>query len=170
VTDGGTTDHDELARFWADARVRGRLTGMDAYFGPTVLASVVPPTFAFSDEHAEADRQLAQVLDGTRTATSTPLFAYEQADVAPPSVGDLAIALDGDARPRALLATTGVRTLRAADVDLAHARAEGHDSVAAWRADQPGLADATLVVLETFAVLHPAARSRATFRAMFGRG
>ncbi|GAB3991211.1 ASCH domain-containing protein [Nocardioides marmoraquaticus] len=166
---GRGTSEGELERFWADARVRGRLTGLPAYFGPTVLASVVPPTFAFSDEHAEADRLLEQVLDGTRTASATPLFAYEQAGASLPAVGDLSIALDGDDRPRALLATTGVRTVRAADVDLDHARAEAHDSVAAWRADLPGVGDDTPVVLETFAVLHPATQSGATFRAMFGR-
>lgn len=84
-------------------------------------------------------------------------------------MGDRSVVVDSGDRPVAVVEVTGVRVVPLADVDLAHAVAEGegHTSVADWRADHerfrhgeemrtvlqaPGFIvdDATPVVLERF--------------------
>jgi uncharacterized protein YhfF len=105
--DDGTEQDDRVAAFWEVARFHARLNAIPAYFGPSALESVPPPAWSFGDD-PEADRRLAELLDGTRTTTDSPLADYEQGGAPLPEVGTLGIVLDGSGSPRALVATTGV--------------------------------------------------------------
>ncbi len=165
-------DHDALTRFWEQARTSAGLGRIAVITGTSSAMALPPPAVSFGRDPDEADAALAQVLAGTRTATSTARRAYEAADLALPRHGDLAILLDGAGAPRALLRTTGVRVVALSEVDDGHARAEGAASLTSWHADQGAtLAEDALatepaggprataadlpVVLETFEVVHP---------------
>ena len=96
------------------------------------------------------------VLRGAKTAT-----AGLRAECEPPQVGDRSVLLDFDDEPVAVVETTEVRVVRAADVDLAFAldEGEGFETVADWRhaheefwADQE-IGDDTLIVAERFRVV-----------------
>ena len=120
------------------------------------------------------ERLLAQVLDGTRTATAVARDEHAEQEL--PERGQMGILVDAAGHPRALLVTTDVRVVAFDEVDEEHARAEGEPDLDAWRRafraapaaghhDVPGDLP---VVLERFALLHPSRESRATFRSMFG--
>lgn len=174
-----TQPHEgEVERFWADAKVHARLDGVPSYFGPTPLASVVPPTWAFGDDPELADRLLDLVLDGEKTAMASAREDY--GDDPLPERGSLSIVLDSQGHPRALIATSDVEVVPFDEVSEAHARAEGEGdrTLAGWRADHErfftdhdplgrGFRVDMPVVLESFVLLHPSRESRATFRAMF---
>ena len=115
------------------------------------------------------DKLVASILAGTKTATAALLAEYEREGERLPEVGDLAVVVDSENRPVAVIETTGVRVLRAGDVDLQFAidEGEGFESVADWRAgherfwhgaemraalgDPPfDVTDDTLVVAERF--------------------
>lgn len=83
------------------------------------------------------DALVAAVLDGSKTTTSSLLVDYESNDEPLPEVGSRQAVVGSAGRPVAVIETTGVRVLRLADVDLAHAlgEGEGFTSVAEWRAD-----------------------------------
>ncbi|TCP56377.1 uncharacterized protein YhfF [Tamaricihabitans halophyticus] len=80
------------------------------------------------------DRLVAAILAGEKTATTSLLMEYGDEL---PSAGDRERLVDSAGEPVAVLETTGVRVLRLAEVDLAHAVAEGegHRTVAEWRAE-----------------------------------
>ena len=130
------------------------------------------PEFALGFPGPLRDRLVAAVLSGTKTATTGLLTEYERCAEPVPSVGHRSVMPDSGGRPVAVIEVTGVRVLRLAEVDRAHARAEGegHLTVAAWRAaheafwhgpdmrDELGdpeftVDDDTLVVLENFRVV-----------------
>lgn len=105
---------------------------------------------------------VAAVLRGEKTAT-----AGLRADYAPhtdeplPGVGDRCTLLGVDDEPVAVVETTEVRVVCAADVDLSFAldEGEGFETVADWRrtheefwADQ-AIRDDTLIVAERFRVV-----------------
>lgn len=102
------------------------------------------------------------VLRGDKTAT-----AGLRADCEPhtddplPQIGDRYVLLGFEDEPVAVVETTEVRVVRAADVDLAFAldEGEGFETVADWRhaheqfwADE-GIGDDTLIVAERFRVV-----------------
>ncbi|NYG55804.1 hypothetical protein [Nocardioides perillae] len=101
----------DVESFWADARVHARMNAAPSYFGPTTLEVVVPPTWSFSDDPAEADAGLAALLDGSTTRLETPVAELEAAGEAPPAPGTLGIVLDGAGRPRALVSTSRVEVV-----------------------------------------------------------
>jgi len=81
-------------------------------------------------------RQLVDlILRGEKTATAGLLLDYEAEGEELPTVGEHFFVLDFDDQPVAVIETTEVRVVRAADVDEQFARdeGEGFDSVAAWR-------------------------------------
>jgi uncharacterized protein YhfF len=105
---------------------------------------------------------VAAVLRGEKTATAG--LAEDHAphtDEPLPEAGDRWALVDFDDEPVAVVETTEVRVVRAADVDLAFAidEGEGFETVADWRAaherfwSDRGLGDDTLIVTERFCVV-----------------
>ena len=155
-------DQTEIDAFWRDTQIRGRLNPAGAYLGRTVEEALPPPAWSFSSDEREADALLALVLDGTKTATSSPRYEYEEEGEDLPTPGMLAILLDGAEHPRALIRTTAVQVVRFDRVSAEHAWAEGEGdrSLGHWRREHHaffggpnGAADPSmLVVLERFVV------------------
>ncbi|MFG1806338.1 ASCH domain-containing protein [Streptomyces sp. NPDC049040] len=115
------------------------------------------------------DQLVAAVLDGSKTATTGVLAAYEHEGEALPEVGARAVVVDSADHPVAVMEFTEVRVVPLREVDLAHAvdEGEGDTSVAGWRRtheefwhspemraamDDPDFTvdDDTLVVLQRF--------------------
>jgi uncharacterized protein YhfF len=82
------------------------------------------------------DQLVAAILSGAKTTTSGLLIGYQRDNEPLPRPGDRWVVIDSAGDPVTLIEVTGVRVLRLADVDLAHAvgEGEGFASVAAWRA------------------------------------
>ncbi|MCZ1006036.1 ASCH domain-containing protein [Streptomyces lydicus] len=118
------------------------------------------------------DRLVSAVLSGAKTATTGLLIEYERGEEPLPSAGQRSVVPDSAGRPVAVIELTGVRVVRLAEVDRAHAQAEGegHTTVATWRAAHKAfwhgpdvrkelgdpdftIDDDTLVVLETFRIV-----------------
>lgn len=191
-----------IQAFWDDARIRAKLNRIEVYAGPGITDTVPPPAWSFGSDPATADRLLALVLDGRKTATASALRDYEQEaraaadrdrdpeqehaggdtlvrtelDLLLPEPGMLSILLDGRDRPKALIRVSDVQVVRFADVPPEHALREGEDdrTLRSWQhthrrffeesaGGQP-VDDDTLVVLEHFEVLVPAAAQRAARR------
>lgn len=159
---------DEIQSFWDDARLRAKVNRVPGYLGVTTREALAPPAWSFGAGPEDADALLSLVLAGTKTATSSALRDYESGEEDVPSEGDLSIITDGSGRPQALIQTTSVRTLPFAEVDAAHAAAEGEGdlSLGHWRDvhrrffERSGggapVTDDLPVVLEEFRVLHAA--------------
>ena len=81
------------------------------------------------------DLLVAAILAGEKTATAGLLAEFEREGDPLPEVGSLAVVVDSDERPVAVIETTEVRVVRVADVDLQFAldEGEGFASVADWR-------------------------------------
>jgi uncharacterized protein YhfF len=155
-------DQRAVDAFWEDARVRAGLNPAGVYLGRNVQETLQPPAWSFGSDPVEADRMVALVLAGTKTAMTSlrSEYAVEGDDL--PEPGDLAIVLDGAGRPRALIRTVDVRVVAFGDVDADHARAEGEGdgSLEHWREAHRDLLSAGAVaddrlevVLERFRVL-----------------
>jgi uncharacterized protein YhfF len=80
-----------------------------------------------------ADEGAAAILQGIKTATSSPPWDY--ADGRLPFAGALSVLLDGREQPLAIVETTSVEQVRFCDVTEAMARAygEGERTLAWWR-------------------------------------
>ena len=98
------------------------------------ISALPKAEFAFPGPLRE--KLVASILDGTKTATAGLLREYELEGESPPTVGDLAVVVDSENRPLAVIETTEVRVIRADEVDLQFAldEGEGFRSVADWRA------------------------------------
>lgn len=152
---------EQIAAFWADARIRGGLNPAQAYTGASISDTVPPPAWSFGDDPRQADELLALVLAGRKTATASAYWDYElearelagatedlpapggvavdtrtDLDVVLPEPGLLSIILDGADAPRALIRTTDVEVVQFAEVPAEHARREGEGdgSLTHWRA------------------------------------
>lgn len=103
---------DDVDAFWNLARFHAKLNAAPSYFGQTALESVPPPTWSFGDVAAEGesdvdpDAELYSLLETGEASLSAPVTDY---DGELPEVGTLAIVVDGDGFPRALVQTTAVR-------------------------------------------------------------
>lgn len=160
-----TQADDAIVDFWEMARGKAHLGDATAVFGQGQLASVPPPVWAFGETPHEADEILALVLDGTKTATTSAVAEYEAADEELPVVGDLAIVVDGNGNPRALLRTTDVSVVALGAVDEAYVVAEAEDGgdLSVWRQrheeyygeEFDGVGDDFPLVLERFEVVYP---------------
>jgi uncharacterized protein YhfF len=82
------------------------------------------------------DQLVAAILAGRKTTTTGLVADYENEGEPLPRPGQQAAVVDSAGHRVAVIETTGVRVLRLADVDLAHAlgEGEGYTSVAQWRA------------------------------------
>lgn len=80
-----------------------------------------------------ADYGAALLLDGTKTATSSPLWDY--ADGRIPFAGALSVLLDGRGQPVGIVETVGVERVRFRDVteEMARAYGEGERTLQWWR-------------------------------------
>ena len=89
-------------------------------------------SFAFGDGPELADKLLAFVLAGRKTAT-----CWSVADGQQTEVGKRMVVRDGRGRPRAVLETLELTQRRFHEVDaaFAHAEGEGDRSLGHWRAD-----------------------------------
>ncbi|QIX26253.1 ASCH domain-containing protein [Nocardioides sp. JQ2195] len=154
---------EAIENFWANAKVRANLNRLRAYTGSNAQESLRPPAWAFGANADQADRLLALVLDGTKTATSSALRDYDSGQEPVPTVGTLSIITDGAGTPRALITTTDVRIVPFGDVDVEHARLEGEGdlSLEYWRdvhreffTETGGeVTDDTEIVMERFKIL-----------------
>ncbi len=158
---------DLIEAFWIDARTHASLNGLAAYWGPTPLDSLCPPSSAFGGTREVADELAQLIVEGIKTATAGALWDYEAEDEPLPTVGGLEIVLDGSGRPRALISTTAVSVVPFDEVTAEHARAEGEGdrSLAHWRevheeffrtyaAHERGFSSTMPVVCQSFSVLH----------------
>ncbi|MFG1765699.1 ASCH domain-containing protein [Micromonospora parva] len=119
------------------------------------------------------DKLVGAILSGAKTSTTGLLIGYQRANEPLPEVGQLSAVVDSAGRRVAAIELTDVRVIRLADVDLAHALAEGEgdESVAQWRAGHETfwhsaelraelgdpdftVDDETLVVTERFRLVH----------------
>jgi uncharacterized protein YhfF len=82
------------------------------------------------------DQLVAAILSGAKTTTSGLLVGYERDGEPLPQRGDRWVVIDSAGEPVTLIEVVGVRVIRLAEVDLAHAvgEGEGFSSVAEWRA------------------------------------
>ena len=98
------------------------------------------------------------ILSGEKTAGAGLVLDYESEGEKIPEPADRSVLVDYDDKPVAVLETTEVRVVRAADVDEQFARdeGEGFESVADWREAHERFFDAypfddnTQVVCERF--------------------
>ncbi len=97
------------------------------------LAGLGVSEFAFPGPLRET--LVAAILAGDKTSTTGLLSEYEHQGEPLPEIGERTVVIDSWNRPRAVIETTEVRVLRAADVDLQFAidEGEGFTSVAEWR-------------------------------------
>lgn len=124
---------EELEAFWTRAKTRGKLSVAPGYMAQDEDTFLEPPAFALGDGTSQLADTLAQlVLAGEKSATSSYLPSYEAEGVEPPQVGDLAILLDGQAHPVALIRNREVRVLPFSDVGEELATLEGSD-LESWR-------------------------------------
>ena len=107
---------DDVDAFWNLARFHAKLNAAPGYFGQTALESVPPPTWSFGDAEAgepgsgegsdiDPDTELHQLLESGAASLSAPVADYGDEL---PQVGTLAIVVDSDGHPRALVQTTVV--------------------------------------------------------------
>lgn len=87
-------------------------------------------SFAFGDSPEMADRLLACVLAGAKTATCWSIRDGPQTEV-----GKRMVAKDGAGRPRAVLETVSLEQVQFDEVgwDFAHAEGEGDRDLEDWR-------------------------------------
>lgn len=161
-------DPTELDEFWASARHQTRTNPVPGYLGTYSAEALAPPAWSFGATPEHADGLLALVLDGTKTATASAQWDYEQVGEPLPRVGDLSIVLDGAEHPRALLETIQVDVVPFEDVTVEHAylEGEGDRTLEHWRTvhqeyftdhvdHDRGFSASMPVVLERFRVLFP---------------
>ena len=137
--------------------LRAAFPGQDArYFIPMTIGKTP----------ADADEGAVLILNGTKTATSSPFWDYPDGRI--PFVGALSVLLDGSRIPRGIVETTRVDIIRFGSVDakLAHAYGEGPRTLEWWvrvmgeyyRASvaQRGamFSDDTLIICEWIAVVN----------------
>lgn len=158
--------HDQIQTFWDDARLRAKVNRVPGYLGVNAEETLAPPAWSFGAGADDADQLLDLVLAGTKTATSSAVRDYANAEEARPEAGDLSIITDGSGRPRALIRTTSVREVPFGEVDAEHAAAEGEGdlSLEHWRgvhrsffeesANGEPVTDEMPVLLEEFTVLY----------------
>ena len=81
------------------------------------------------------DQLVTAILSGEKTATTSLVVGYEREREPLPQVGDRAVVIDSTGEAVCIEEIVEVRVVRLADVDLAHAIAEGEGftTVADWR-------------------------------------
>ncbi len=95
----------------------------------------LPDAWAFGDSPEMADRLLALVLAGTKTATAGALWEHEAENEPVPPPGELSIVLRGNGEPACVIEMTDVcvRPMSEVDDQFACDEGEGDRSLAWWR-------------------------------------
>ena len=163
----GTDGSSLIDSFWQVARMRAKLNPTGYYTGERTLALLPPPAWAFGATPEQADKLLALVLSGTKTATAGALWDYEAEGEELPAPGALGIVTDGRGVPHALVVMTQVEIVPFDEVSAEHAylEGEGDRSLATWRqvherfftehaVHSHGFSLDMPVVLQRFAVLY----------------
>ncbi|MFG6161973.1 ASCH domain-containing protein [Schaalia turicensis] len=125
-----------LEAFWARAVTRGKINPLEVITGGESISAFRPPAFSFGLTSEEATEIAELIVAGRKTATSSWADSYRAEDVPLPEKGDLAIVLDGEERPRALIRTDSVEVMPFTEVSaqIAQAEGEGDCSLESWRA------------------------------------
>lgn len=112
--------------FWRDFEVAA---------GDGDLTSRFYEAFHFDDNEASADSLAALVLAGTKRATASIVWSFEQEGKAPPKPGDLSVVTSWDGQPLCVIETTAVAIVAfdQVDEDFAATEGEGDASLAYWR-------------------------------------
>ncbi|QJC22479.1 ASCH domain-containing protein [Arcanobacterium buesumense] len=142
---------EELTAFWTRAKTRSKLAEVPGVMGMTDTIAVEPPAFAFGDGTRELASELANlVVSGNKTVTTSYAPAYDATNEAYPRTGDLAILLDGEARPVALLRNRKVEVVPFNEINDEIAKAEGEGSLEQWIAEHTRVftSDASALGLE----------------------
>lgn len=147
--------------------MRAKLNPTGYYTGERPLALLPPPAWAFGATPKQADKLLALVLSGTKTATAGALWDYQAEGEELPAPGALGIVTDGRGVPQALVVMTQVEIVPFDEVSAEHAylEGEGDRSLATWRqvherfftehaVHSHGFSPDMPVVLQRFAVLY----------------
>ncbi len=120
-------------------------------------ATTAPIRFSFGDSPALADRLLALVLAGKKTATCGALRDYGGNGEPMPEVGRRDIVLNGAGEEACVIETLSVETLCFDDIDPGFTAREGEGPYAEWRAGHEayfarngGFAPDMEIVCETF--------------------
>lgn len=94
-----------------------------------------PEAWAFGATPEHANGLLRLVLAGTKTATASSLWDYQETGDPLPRPGEHSIILNGDGAPKAVIETTSIRIVPfdQVDADHAHAEGEGDRSLGYWR-------------------------------------
>jgi len=152
-----------LIQFWKAARQYSGSYKKSS--GLAYLTDEVPSAWSFGDTSEMADRLLALVLTGQKTATTGLYQEYVDASESLPVVSELSIILDGDGLPRALVREAEVIVTRFGDItpEQAAAEGEGDQTLESWRASHRAffegrghvIDDDSPVVWERFEVLYP---------------
>ena len=131
----GTDGSSLIDSFWQVARMRAKLNPTGYYTGERPLALLPPPAWAFGATPEQADKLLALVLSGTKTATAGALWDYQAEGEELPAPGALGIVTDGRGVPHALVVMTQVDIVPFDEVSTEHAylEGEGDRSLATWR-------------------------------------
>ncbi|WP_246012182.1 ASCH domain-containing protein [Myceligenerans xiligouense] len=154
--------------FWEAMRPYAGMAKTGVVTGVLASETVPPPAWSFGDKKELADELLELVLEGTKTATSSLAWEFEDSGEPVPQVGELSILLDGERQPRALIRTTSVETVPFDEVDddVADAEGEGDRTLEHWRAEHEKyfrrnlpegreFAEDMPVVVERFELLYP---------------
>ncbi|MDM7856554.1 ASCH domain-containing protein [Cellulomonas alba] len=96
---------DRISAFWQAARGHLGFGKLEPILGGEPSGVVPPPSFSYG-VGAEADAAAAEILAGARTSSSAPRAEFGPDDL--PQVGAVAIVLDAQGEPRALIRTTDV--------------------------------------------------------------
>lgn len=123
----------EILEFWEAARSSAHLDDLGPVTGHSGLGSVPPPAWSFGQTRDVAEAELAAVLAGRKTATSSAVAEYDDEDAPLPRVGELSIVLDADGHPRALIRTTSVQIVAFGQVDAQFAEDEDNGTLEGWR-------------------------------------
>jgi uncharacterized protein YhfF len=107
----------------------------EAMTGYRKIIGEQPEAWGFGDSPEMADELGQLVLSGTKTATCSLLWEYEQEGESVPEEGELSIVLDGRGEPLCLIETTEIRTrpYNKVEAQFAYDEGEGDRSLAFWR-------------------------------------
>lgn len=114
-----------VAAFWSDFCRRAGGVDPGAFY----------EAFHFGDTEALAKELAALVLAGTKRATASAWWSFEQAGKRPPRPGDLSVVTDWSGRPLCVIRSTRVERTRfdAVSAEFAASEGEGDGSLAWWR-------------------------------------